>query len=92
MAHGQPAATTDYGILKIYDFPATNRGAPATRNEFKGYLKKYKSEATERCFANFHLLLFIADLLDVDTALTICQSVAAEIPLESYLIELLESM
>jgi nuclear protein localization family protein 4 len=92
MAHGQPAPTTDYGILKIHDFPATNRGTPATKNEFKGYLKKYKPEPTERRFANFHLLLYIADLLDVDTALTIATSVAEEKPLETFLIELLESM
>ena len=92
MSHGQPAPTTDYGILKLYDFPATNRGQPATRAEFKGYLKKYKSEPTERRFANFHLLIFIADLLDVDTALTLAQSVAAEKPIEDFLIELMESM
>lgn len=44
MSHGQPAEHTDYRILKIYDFPATNRGTPATKQEYKGYLNKYKGE------------------------------------------------
>lgn len=29
LAHGQPAATTDHGILKLYDFPCKNRDPPA---------------------------------------------------------------
>lgn len=78
--------------MKIHDFPATNRGPAATRNEFKGYLKKYKQEPTERRFANFHLLVYIADLLDTDTALVIARQVADEKPLDSSLVELLESM
>jgi len=92
MAHGQPAATSDYGVLKIHDFPATNRGPSATHLEFKGYLKKYKSEPSERRFANFHLLLFIAELLDVDTAIAIAHNVAEEKPMDATLVELLESM
>jgi len=60
LAHGQPQHDKDFNILKIHDFPAKNRDSPATQNEFKGYLKKYKSEKSERKFANFQLLLYIA--------------------------------
>ena len=53
LAHGQPSHDKDYNILKTYDFPAKNRESPATQSEFSGYLKKYKSEKSERKFANF---------------------------------------
>lgn len=53
LAHGQPAHNKDYSVLKVYDFPAANRGAPATQAEFKGYLKKYKSLPSEKRFACF---------------------------------------
>jgi hypothetical protein len=61
--------------LKIHDFPAKNRDKPATHNEFQGYLKKYKGEKSERKFANFQLLLYIAELLDIDTAVAIADNV-----------------
>ena len=53
VAHGQPAHNNDYGILKIYEFPVANRDSPATHGEFKGYLRKYAAEPSERRFANF---------------------------------------
>lgn len=76
--------------MKIYDFPATNRGKSASRDEYRGYLKKYKGEVSERRFANFHLLLYISDLLDIDTAMAIANLVSVEAGLDSSLIELLE--
>lgn len=92
LAHGQPTHEKDYNVLKIHDFPAKNRDKPATHNEFQGYLKKYKAEKSERKFANFQLLLYIADLLDIDTANAIAQNVAEERPLDGALVELLTSI
>ena len=92
LAHGQPQHEKDYNILKIHDFPAKNRDKPATQNEFKGYLKKYKSEKSERKFANFQLLLYIAQLLDIDTAVAIAENVGQERPLDGALVELLTTM
>ena len=43
-------------------------------------------------FASFQFLMHIADMLDIETALTIARSVADERPLDSALVELLESM
>ena len=71
LAHGQPSHSKDYNILKIHDFPAKNRDKPATQADFSGYLKKYKAEKSERKFANFQLLLYLADMLDLDTAVAI---------------------
>lgn len=70
VAHGQPAHENDYNIMKSYDFPVRNRESPATPAHFTGYLKKYSSDPTEKIFANFQLLLYLAELMDVDTALT----------------------
>ena len=53
VAHGQPAHTNDYNILKVYDFPAKNRDTPATPGDFSGYLRKYAADRTEKIFANF---------------------------------------
>jgi len=70
VAHGQPSHGNDYNILKIYDFPTKNRGNPATPADFSGYLRKYSSDPTEKIFANFQLLIYLAELMDIDTALT----------------------
>lgn len=71
VAHGQPGHGRDYNVLKIYDFPVKNRSQnPATPADFTGYLKKYKSDPTEKVFANFQLLCFLAEMMDIDTALT----------------------
>lgn len=69
LAYGQPADTTDFSIMKIYEFPVKNREQPATPAEFSGYMKKYAAEPSERMFANFQLLLYLADYMDMDTAI-----------------------
>ena len=84
MPHGEPPATTDFGIMKIYEYPKS-------RSDWKGYLNKYKGEAPERKYANFHLLLYIVDLLDIDTALAIAACVADGKPISKSLAELLEA-
>ena len=81
VASGSPSHD-NYNILKIYDFPVKNRDSPAKREEFTGYLNKYRSDPTEKLFANFQLLLYLIEMMDIDTALTIAQHVAAELPVE----------
>lgn len=53
LAYGQPADTTNFSVMKIYDFPVKNRESPATPAEFSGYMKKYAAEPSEKQFANF---------------------------------------
>ena len=69
LAYGQPAESCNFNIMKIYDFPVKNRESPATPAEFSGYMKKYAAEPSERMFSNFQLLLYLSDLLDLDTAI-----------------------
>lgn len=72
IAHGQPKSKKDYNILKNYDFPVLNRAKVPTQKDFKEYLKRHnKNEPSQRRFANFHLLAYIAEIMDIDTALVI---------------------
>ena len=91
LAYGQPAETTNHSILKIYDFPVKNREAPATPQEFSGYMKKYAAEPSEKMFANFQLLLYLADFMDMDTAIGVAANIAEETPLDPALIDLFKS-
>ena len=91
LAHGQPKEGQDFNVMKIYDFPVMNRDTPATMGEFKGYMKKYKAVESHHRFACFQLLLYIAEVVDIDTALAIANNVAEEKKLDPALIELLES-
>lgn len=61
-------------------------------SEYKGYLKKYKSEPIERRFADFNFLLFVADLMGPETAATMGQSIAHELPHDPELVALLNQL
>eukprot|EP00929_Paragymnodinium_shiwhaense_P009953 TRINITY_DN114388_c0_g1_i1.p1 TRINITY_DN114388_c0_g1~~TRINITY_DN114388_c0_g1_i1.p1 ORF type:complete len:512 (+),score=144.59 TRINITY_DN114388_c0_g1_i1:161-1696(+) len=66
------------------DFPRENRPThPQRRDDLKRYFKKRDAkEASWSRFADFHLILYIAQELDIETALTICECVQnrTEIP------------
>ena len=58
-------------------------------SEYKGYLKKYKTEPIERRFADFNLLCFVADLLGADTSVAMAQNIASERKQDAELVALL---
>ena len=91
VAHGQPKNKKDYTYLKNYDFPVRNRDKNPVKKDFSDYLKRHKTEPSQRKFSCFQLLIFIADMLDIDTALVISNLVAQEKALDPGLVELLES-
>eukprot|EP00927_Polykrikos_kofoidii_P020847 TRINITY_DN1993_c0_g2_i1.p1 TRINITY_DN1993_c0_g2~~TRINITY_DN1993_c0_g2_i1.p1 ORF type:complete len:506 (-),score=105.22 TRINITY_DN1993_c0_g2_i1:65-1582(-) len=64
-------------IFTHADFPRENRQThPQRRDDLKRYFKKRdRSEPSWSRFADFHLILYIAKEIDVDTALTICDCV-----------------
>lgn len=94
LANGQPKGNKDYNILKNYDFPPFNRSGKKAPNkkDFNDYIKRHKGEPSQRKFASLQLLLFLADMMDIHTALAIAQNVATESPLDPGLVELLESI
>lgn len=82
---------TDFFVVRVNDtapkkhqrmfthaeFPRENRQThPQRRDDLKKYFKKISSsEPSWSRFADFHLLLYIAQEMDVDTAITICECV-----------------
>lgn len=75
--------TYDYGILKVHEFPNINRGVPCAMPEYRGYLKKYANLKPERRFADFNFLVFLVDMLGVETSCAIGMCVANEDPVPS---------
>jgi hypothetical protein len=70
LGHGQPKTKNDYNILKNYDYPGYNRSnkkAP-TKQDYKDYIKRHKKDPNPRKFSSFNFLVYIADLIDIDTA------------------------
>jgi len=82
---------TDFFVVRVNDtapkkhqamfthaeFPRENRQThPQRRDDLKKYFKKIpNSEPSWSRFADFHLILYIAQEIDVDTAVTICECV-----------------
>lgn len=95
LAHGQPNQNNmKFNILKRFDFATMNRfGKKTTHKDFSNFMRQTKGQKTQYDrFASFQFLLCLAEVLDIDTALTIARHVEQEIPLDSALVELLESM
>lgn len=82
LGHGAPASAK-FNVLKVSE-------APSNKRELSGYLKKYKYLPTQERFANFRLLMFIAHSFDIDTALTIANSVATGTPLDEGIVSWIE--
>lgn len=94
LAHGQPNENnTQFNILKRYDYPVMHRfGKEQTQGDFTTFLRNSKGLKTnfER-FSCFQFLLHLAKIMDIDTAITIAQNVVEEKPIDSALVELLET-
>lgn len=61
-------------ILEHSEFPQWHRN-PLSKNDVKQALNKRKNEPTFKRFSDFHLLIAIAHLLDIDTAAEIAKCV-----------------
>lgn len=94
LAHGQPNENnTQFNILKRYDYPVMNRfGKDQNQGDLTTFLRNSKGLKTnfER-FSCFQFLLHLAKVMDIDTAITIANNVVDEKPIDSALVELLET-
>jgi hypothetical protein len=68
LSHGQPKVGHDFNIVKFYDFPVANRNKTRARRDFTDYIRKHKSDPAIKRYSNFHFLLYLAEMLDLDTA------------------------
>lgn len=73
LANGQPKSNKDYKYMKNYDFPSYNKPGkkPPVKKDFQDYLKRHKGEVSQKKYACFSLLLYLAEMLDIHTALAI---------------------
>jgi nuclear protein localization family protein 4 len=77
LVNGQPKGSKDYNYLKNYDFPVLSKeNKQILGKEYKDYIRRHKGEPSQRKFACFQLILYLADVMDIDTALSIADQVA----------------
>ncbi|GBE60717.1 NPL4 family protein [Babesia ovata] len=81
-------------MFKYSNFPRENRGGPSvTTDAVKSFLSsRFASGLTAsdpEIFSDFHLLLFLAKILDLETTLAICDAVMGSAPLDPIMVELL---
>lgn len=63
-------------MFKHATFPRESRHPPQRRDDIKNYFKRReKSEPSWSRFADFHLILYLSQVIDIDTALLICDAV-----------------
>lgn len=92
LTNGQPKTQKDYNYLKHYDFPTKNRGSKITQNDLKQYILRHRGEPSQKKYACFNVLIYISEMFDVESALTIGEAVANDKPLDPNFLEILESL
>lgn len=90
VAHGQPKNTL-HNILDNTDFQVANRDWPQTPSDLMKYMNSRRHLKSYERFANLHVLLFIAKMLDIHTAISIAECVRDKIEIPDYLEMLIES-
>ena len=78
-------------LLEHSDFPVWNRNNTPGKNDIKQYLQKYRNEPSYKRFSNFHLLIAIAHIIDIDTACEIAGFVVNKGEVPKTIIDLITS-
>lgn len=80
-------------LFKHADFPRENRHPPQRRDDLKKYFnKRTSSEPSWSRFADFHLILYLAQEFDVDTALDICDCVRERKDISPGVVEMVKAL
>eukprot|EP00742_Colponemidia_sp_Colp-10_P004099 GILJ01004374.1.p1 GENE.GILJ01004374.1~~GILJ01004374.1.p1 ORF type:complete len:568 (+),score=59.41 GILJ01004374.1:49-1752(+) len=79
-------------FFKHSDFARENRRTQPSPADVKAFLNKYRSEPFHERLSDFHLLVYLAQMLDIDTALVLCRSVADKTPVSQPLQDLLGAL
>eukprot|EP01017_Pseudomicrothorax_dubius_P033291 TRINITY_DN4451_c0_g1_i3.p1 TRINITY_DN4451_c0_g1~~TRINITY_DN4451_c0_g1_i3.p1 ORF type:complete len:336 (-),score=77.01 TRINITY_DN4451_c0_g1_i3:127-1134(-) len=79
VAHGAPK-NNNYATIKHSDFPVENRKDPQRPSDVKTYLTKFSRQPSHVKYADFHLLLYIARIMDIHTACYLAECVRDETP------------
>jgi nuclear protein localization family protein 4 len=78
LAHGS-SKSNKFAYLKSSEFPAVHNGT-LTKDSLKQYLKMNKHKKPCAKYGDFNLLLHLADLCDIDTAISVANCVQSEVP------------
>jgi nuclear protein localization family protein 4 len=78
-------------LLKSTSFPREQREQVRTPADVSRFLRSLKDQPSWVKYSDFHLLLYLSELLGVETAEVVAKSVAAEEPLEKDMDELILS-
>lgn len=76
IAHGS-SRSNKFAFLKGQGFPAKNQDG-ATKKDLKEYLKVNKHKASHIKYGEFNLLVYLADIIDIGTAITLANTVPSE--------------
>lgn len=90
VAHGQPKNTV-HNVLDNTDFPVANRENSQTLENLRKYLNARSHLKSYEKYANFHLLLFLAKMLDIHTAMAVAECVRDKTEVPEHLEMLIES-
>lgn len=91
VAHGQ-SKHVRFNVLNNEGFPPANRKVPQRPADVREYLEKFKHLQSWKKFANFHLLLYLAKMIDdVSTILAICECVRKREEVPEYIESLLQN-
>ena len=90
VAHGQPKNTL-HNILDNTDFQVANRDWPQTPSDLMKYMNSRRHLKSYERYANLHVLLFLAKMLDIHTAIAVAECVRDRVEVPEYLEMLIES-
>jgi nuclear protein localization family protein 4 len=80
-------------MFKHATFPRENRQPPQKRDDLKNYFRKVsQSEPTWSRFADFHLILYLAQEFDIDTALDICDGIRDRKEISAGTMEMIQAL
>lgn len=76
IAHGS-SNSNKFAILKKAKFPAKHQQG-ATSKDFQEYLKENRKKPSHVKYGDFNFLIYLSDVLDIETAATISECVEQE--------------
>lgn len=88
IAHGS-SSSNKFAIIKKSKFPAKHQQG-ATTKDFKNHLMENKKKPSHIKYGDFNFLIYLADVLDIETAVSIAENVERETPIAEAIDDLIE--
>jgi nuclear protein localization family protein 4 len=79
-------------LLKGSGFPRENRGQARSPADIANYLRQNKGKPSNVKYADFHLLIYLGELLGVETAMAVAECVLQEVEVDKEMDDLIASL